>query len=99
VLALLVLQMGFLLPPLGYAVLMVGSLLPERLSTRRLARALVPYLLVQAVVIAGVWCWPGVVWHSRAGNAEVAPVSDEELQKLFDQQRLDSEAPAPDAAP
>ena len=99
VLALLVLQMGFLLPPLGYAVLMVGSLLPERLSTRRLARALAPYLLVQALVIAGVWQWPGLVWLSRSATAEAAPVSDDELQQLFDQQRLDSEAPAPDAAP
>jgi len=95
VLALLVLQMGFLLPPFGYAILMVGNLLPQRLSTRRLSRALAPYLLVQAAVIAAVWCWPAVVWQPRTASTDAASMSEEELQKLFDQQRQEFEkAPA-----
>ncbi|APW36879.1 hypothetical protein RD110_06460 [Rhodoferax koreense] len=101
VLALLVLQMGFLLPPFGYAILMVGHLLPGRLSTRRLSRALAPYLLVQAAVIAAVWCWPALVWQPRSAAvaAEAAPLSEEEVQKLFDQQRLEFDKPPAEATP
>ncbi|MDB5850768.1 MAG: hypothetical protein JWP29_4520, partial [Rhodoferax sp.] len=99
VLTLLVLQMSFLLPPFGYAILMATSLLPHTLSPRRLARALAPYLLVQAAVIALVLCWPGVVWHTRAAASTVGdgPVlSEEALQKLLDAQRPEAE-PEPEA--
>ena len=90
VLALLVLQMGFLLPPFGYAILMAGSVLRQRLSMRALSRALWPYLLVQAAVIAAVLLWPQLVWHGD--NASTEPqLSEQEVQQLLEQQRLDSE--------
>ena len=91
VLTLLVLQISFLLPPFGYAVLMVASRLDRKLSQGALARALLPYLLVEAVVIALVLWWPPMVWHSHPAelaNAAGSPkLSEEDIQKLFDAQR------------
>lgn len=64
VLTLLVLQASFLLPPFGYSVLMVGSVSHQRLAMRTLARAIWPYLLMQAAVILLVLFFPKLVWHS-----------------------------------
>lgn len=95
VLTLLVLQMSFLLPPFGYSVLMAGSVLRRRLAQRAMALSLLPYLLVQALVILLVLAWPALVWHGTpapAANADGKPaLSEEEVQKLFEQQRIKSE--------
>lgn len=95
VLTLLVLQASFLLPPFGYAVLMAGSILNRKLSQRALARALLPYLLVQAAVMLLVLLWPNIVWHSHpAASIDAAnnqQLSDEGIQQLFEQQRLQNE--------
>lgn len=61
VLVLLVLQMSFLLPPLGYALLMMRGYVRQPLTTRLLARALAPYLLAQVVVLVLVLAFPGLV--------------------------------------
>jgi TRAP-type mannitol/chloroaromatic compound transport system permease large subunit len=62
VLLLLVLQLSFLLPPMGYAVLMARSRsgLP-RVPTTALMRALAPFLLAQLLVAATVFAWPRAV--------------------------------------
>lgn len=90
VLTLLVLQASFLLPPFGYAVLMAGSVLRQKLSQRALARALLPYLLVQVAVMLLVLLWPNMIWHSHptvSTNATSNPqLSDEEVQQVFEQQ-------------
>ena len=85
-LTLLVLQMGFLLPPLGYAVVM------SRLATREppplaaLARALAPQLVAQALLIAVLVAWPGLThWganETTGGGA--ATLSNEQAEKLMD---------------
>lgn len=109
VLTLLVLQASFLLPPFGYAVLMVGSMLRRKLPQRALARALLPYLLVEVLVMALVLLWPNLVWHSHpaeAGTAhDGAQLTDKEVQQVFEQSRLerekeerDSTSPGPDQA-
>ncbi len=96
VLALLVLQLSFLLPPFGYAILMVGNVLQRRLSVRQLSRALLPYLLAQAAVIAAVLAWPQLVWQAQEPAAASAPaLSEQEVQQLLEQQRLDSENEKP----
>jgi TRAP-type mannitol/chloroaromatic compound transport system permease large subunit len=58
VLLLLVLQLSFLLPPMGYAVLMARSRsgLP-RVQTKSLLRALAPFLLAQLCVATAVFVW------------------------------------------
>ncbi len=101
-LTLLVLQMGFLLPPLGYAVVM------SRLATREppplaaLARALAPQLVAQALLIAVLVAWPALThWGAdeAAGNATPA-LSNEQAEKLMDDAfRSQSRDAAPEPAP
>jgi TRAP-type mannitol/chloroaromatic compound transport system permease large subunit len=101
-LTLLVLQMGFLLPPLGYAIVM------SRLATREppplfaLARALAPQLVAQALLIAVLVAWPGLThWgaNETAGGGAAA-LSDEQAEKLMDDAfRSQSRDAAPAAAP
>lgn len=59
VLALLILQLGYLLPPLGYALLAARSGPgAEDLSLARLAPAVLPYTAVLILVLCAVLCWP-----------------------------------------
>ncbi|MGZ3254696.1 MAG: TRAP transporter large permease subunit, partial [Burkholderiaceae bacterium] len=95
VLTLLVLQTSFLLPPFGYAIMMVGSVLRRKLSQRVLARAALPYLFIQFVIIMLVLIWPSMVWHSDfnlSSNATNSKqLTDEEVEQMLDQQRLQNE--------
>jgi TRAP-type mannitol/chloroaromatic compound transport system permease large subunit len=80
VLTLLVLQMSFLLPPLGYALLMVRGYARRGLSNRLLAKALLPYLIVQVCVLALVFVFPSLVSpgpESRAAATESTGESDD----------------------
>ena len=63
VLALLILQASFLLPPFGYAVLMVRNRLRRPVRMRALARSLAPYLAAQLFVLALVLSMPALVWQ------------------------------------
>ncbi len=51
VLTLLSLQSSFLLPPLGYAVMVARTLFPVRVGLRPLMKTLLPFLAVQLVVL------------------------------------------------
>lgn len=66
VLTLLILQTSFLVPPSGYAILMVRTQQARFLSTRGLAKALLPYLWAQLFVVALVLSFPAMV---RPGDA------------------------------
>jgi len=63
VLTLLILQASFLVPPFGYAVLMVRNSLKRPLRMDRLAPALLPYLVAQLCVLALVLAVPRLVWQ------------------------------------
>lgn len=63
VLTLLVLQSSFLVPPLGYAVLMVRQQQARPLPTRELVGALLPYLGAQLLVLGLVAAFPGLIWR------------------------------------
>jgi TRAP-type mannitol/chloroaromatic compound transport system permease large subunit len=76
VLALLVLQVSFLLPPLGYALLMVRGYVRKPLATLPLAKALAPYLVAQAVVLALVLAFPSLV--SPGPESRQAPTTSGE---------------------
>jgi tripartite ATP-independent transporter DctM subunit len=89
VLALLILELGFLMPPFGYAVLMIRKQLPERIPPARLARALVPYLIVQAGMLALVLGQPSLVWHrnpSRLESATPPSGGDNEARRMLERQ-------------
>jgi tripartite ATP-independent transporter DctM subunit len=58
VLTLLALQSSFLLPPLGYAVMMARTLSPVRIDLHALVKALLPFLAAQLVVLGLVLGFP-----------------------------------------
>lgn len=87
VITLLILQTSFILPPFGYAVLMIGSRLTIHLPTRALAVALAPFVAAQIAVLALVIAVPGLVWHESAPAVEASkPLSDEEISDLISRQ-------------
>ena len=90
VLVLLILQASFLMPPFGYSVLMVRNRISMHVETRKLVRALLPYLLAQLCVLALVLGFPRLVWHEGAAEtlqSEPAKMmSDRELQELLSRQ-------------
>ncbi|MEX8492456.1 TRAP transporter large permease subunit [Sphaerotilus sp.] len=84
VLTLLVLQLGFLLPPLGYAVLMARSLAHPRPGLAALSRALVPHLVGQLLLIAVVMAFPQTTRWTRPDEPAAVPMlSDEQLDLLL----------------
>lgn len=84
-LTLLVLQAGFLLPPLGYAVVMGRSLVRPAPGLRALSRALLPFLAAQALIVAVVMAWPAVTRWTRptADFAPVAPPAAGDVDRLM----------------
>jgi TRAP-type mannitol/chloroaromatic compound transport system permease large subunit len=68
VLTLLILQTSFMVPPFGYAILMLRTHQARFLSNRRLVAALLPYLFAQLLVLAAVCAFPSLASRS----AEVA---------------------------
>jgi len=83
VLVLLTLQTSFLLPPFGYALMMVRGTLQYRDTLGRLTRALMPFLLAQWLVLATVLFFPQLVHlGEKAADRTRAPaVSAEELNR------------------
>jgi TRAP-type mannitol/chloroaromatic compound transport system permease large subunit len=96
VLTLLILQTSFLMPPFGYAVLLVRHGARPALPMWPLARALLPYVLAQLVVLAVVLAQPAVVWQRNpAGVGQAASadnVSEDESRRMLERQL----APPPD---
>jgi TRAP-type mannitol/chloroaromatic compound transport system permease large subunit len=91
VLLLLVLQLSFLLPPMGYAVLMARSRsgLP-RVTTSALLRALAPFLLAQVCVAALVFVWPRAAHlldGASAGSSMPGgpPASEQEIARQMEE--------------
>ena len=86
-LTLVVLQAGFLLPPLGYAVVMSRRSMaaPPRLGA--LARALVPQLVAQLLVVAVLLAAPRLVhWADDDAPTGSAPtLTDREVEQLLEQ--------------
>ncbi len=87
-LTLLVLQLGFLLPPLGYAVVMSRAALRVAPPLPALARALAPQLAAQTLLIVALLAWPELTHLGRdAIPPSVAPaVSDDQAERLMDEQ-------------
>jgi TRAP-type mannitol/chloroaromatic compound transport system permease large subunit len=95
VLTLVVLQASFLVPPFGYAVLMVGSALRRKLGQKALARSLSPYLFVQVMVVLSVLFWPGLVWHSHpVASGPEHGLTEEQVRELLRQQPLNDDMDA-----
>ncbi|MCW5649363.1 MAG: TRAP transporter large permease subunit [Ramlibacter sp.] len=90
VLLLLVLQLGFLLPPMGYAVLVVQSRGGfARVRTAALIRAMLPYALAQVAVLVTVFCLPATVhWLDRPASPAApaaTPQSEADVVKQMEE--------------
>ena len=85
VLVLLTLQASFLLPPFGYALMMVRGVLKEPVAFRALLRALAPYLAAQWLLLAVVLLFPQLTHTGQSAadstRAPAAPMSDAEFNK------------------
>ena len=84
VLVLLTLQSSFLLPPFGYALMMVRGVLREPVAFRPFLRALAPYLAAQWLLLLVVLFFPQLthMGHSAAdASRAAAPMSDAEFNK------------------
>ena len=84
VVTLLVLQAGFLIPPLGYAVVMARRVLPDPPALPALARALAPHLAAQVLVLAILVAWPACVhWGDAAAPPSAPSLSEDEVERLM----------------
>ena len=85
VLVLLTLQSSFLLPPFGYALMMVRGVAKNPAPFRPFVRALVPFLLVQWMLLIVVLLVPKLVHigenAAESTRAPAAPVSSEEINR------------------
>src|SRR5882672_1776876 len=99
VLVLLTLQTSFLLPPFGYALIMVRGTLRYSASLGALVRALAPFLVAQWIVLATVLLFPQLT-HLGENAADRtrgsgAPVSTDEINRRLQ----DMLTPIPDDPP
>jgi tripartite ATP-independent transporter DctM subunit len=89
VLVLLTLQTSFLLPPFGYALMMVRGVLKTHVAYRPFLRALIPFLLAQWLLLLLVLFFPQLTHIGEtAGESSrmpVKPVSKEQIDKMLDQ--------------
>ncbi len=85
VLVLLTLQSSFLLPPFGYALMMVRGVLKERVSFRQFARALAPFLAAQWLLLLLVLLFPQLTHMGQSSDdgsrLPAATLSNEEFEK------------------
>jgi len=85
VLVLLTLQSSFLLPPFGYALMMVRGVLKEQVGFRAFVRALAPFLAAQWLLLVLVLLFPQLthIGQSQADSTRLpsAPLSEEEFNK------------------
>jgi TRAP-type mannitol/chloroaromatic compound transport system permease large subunit len=94
VLVLLVLQMSFLLPPLGYAVVMLK---PAAMGYSALLKALAPYLVVLACMFVAVCTVPSTVhWLDKTTpNNAAATLSEDDIANAMNAVGEQAEAAAP----
>ncbi|MDI1345887.1 MAG: TRAP transporter large permease subunit, partial [Pseudolabrys sp.] len=94
VLVLLTLQSSFLLPPFGYALMMVRGALKPAAPFKHFLRALAPFLLAQWLLLAAVLLMPRLVhvMDNAQDNTRspTVPISKEEIDK-----RLNDMVPLP----
>ncbi len=97
VLILLTLQMSFLLPPLGYALVVTRDLLKGPASLRAMLAALAPYVAVQMLVLAAVFGFPALT-HPASPFAKPAAAPARALSPEEMNRKLDDMLPPPPAA-
>jgi TRAP-type mannitol/chloroaromatic compound transport system permease large subunit len=85
VLLLLVLQLSFLIPPMGYALMMTRNYThTQALAPGQVVRALLPFWLVQCIVICGVLLFPWLC-HAldESSPATAATMQTQDVEELM----------------
>jgi tripartite ATP-independent transporter DctM subunit len=93
---LLTLQLAFLLPPIGYAVMMTRGLTKPHVPLRQVMHAIKPYLALQALCLVLVLVWPASVHlfdspqsRTRQGQGMITPTPIEtQLKQLMPVQEM-----------
>jgi tripartite ATP-independent transporter DctM subunit len=89
VLVLLTLQSSFLLPPFGYALMMVRGVLKEQVNFRAFLRPLAPFLAAQWLLLLAVLVFPQLAHPGKPAeeNSRAAPgaLSDEEFKRRLNE--------------
>jgi tripartite ATP-independent transporter DctM subunit len=89
VLVLLTLQSSFLLPPFGYALMMVRGVLKEPVAFRAFARALAPFLAAQWLLLLLVLFVPQLTHIGQSADDSsrlpAVPLSNEEFNKRLNE--------------
>ena len=102
VLVLLALQASFINPLIGYAVMMTRTALRQAIPFPALLRSLLPYLFAQAVLLLAVLFVPQLTHVGEvagAGSRKPPAISNQELERRFEQMIPPAEPPALDVAP
>lgn len=81
VLLLMVLQLSFLVPPMGYAVLMARASAHQPVRFAPLARAMAPFVWVQLLVLASVFLLPQTVHQLDAKTVPAVVDSEQDIEQ------------------
>lgn len=54
------LQTSFLTPPFGFALFYLRGVAPESLPTSAIYRGVIPFIIIQLLVLASLWLWPAL---------------------------------------
>ena len=54
------LQTSFLTPPFGFALFYLRGVAPDTLSTGAIYRGVIPYIIIQILVMVALWFWPAM---------------------------------------
>jgi tripartite ATP-independent transporter DctM subunit len=54
------LQTSFLTPPFGFALFYLRGVAPSSLPTSAIYRGVIPFILIQLLVLAALWIWPSM---------------------------------------
>lgn len=52
------LQTSFLTPPFGFALFYLRGVAPDSVSTGAIYRGVIPFIVIQLLVMAAIWVWP-----------------------------------------
>ncbi len=54
------LQTSFLTPPFGFALFYLRGVAPKSVTTSAIYKGVVPFILMQLMLLAALWFWPGI---------------------------------------
>ena len=54
------LQTSFLTPPFGFALFYLRGVAPSSVSTAAIYRGVIPFIILQLLLLVVLWFWPGM---------------------------------------